>query len=85
MTCTGEADFAFVETELRQAVGRFVIRGFGFSEMTCNGETQPWSLEVTPDNGKFAGGKAVSVTFAVACGIFDCGFDFEERKVQLRG
>ncbi|HEX2028879.1 MAG TPA: hypothetical protein VHF25_12865 [Nitriliruptorales bacterium] len=44
-----------------------------------------WTLEVTPENGKFAGGKAVSVAFAVACGQFDCGFGFEERTVRLRG
>lgn len=37
------------------------------------------------DNGKFKGGKAVSVTFAVACGTFFCGVDFQEHVVQLRG
>lgn len=85
VTCTGEADFAFLDTQLSQDVGRFTVRGFGFSEVTCDGTTRPWSLEVTPENGKFAGGKAVDVTFAVACGAFDCAFDFEERTVQLRG
>jgi hypothetical protein len=40
---------------------------------------------VPPDNGKFAGGKAVSVTFAFARGPFECGVDFGERIVQLRG
>lgn len=85
VTCTGETEFAFLETELTQNVGRFTIRGFGFSEVTCDGATRPWSLEVAPENGKFAGGKAVNVTFAVACGDFDCGIDFEERVVHLRG
>lgn len=85
VTCIGDAEFAGLDTELRQNVGRFTIVGFGFTEVTCDATTRPWSLEVEPFNGKFAGGKAVSVTFAFACGVFDCGFDFEERIVQLRG
>jgi hypothetical protein len=85
VTCTGDAQFAGLDTEVRQNVGRFTITGFGFTEVFCDGATRPWTLEVTPFNGKFAGGKAVSVTFAFACGFFDCGIDFEERIVQLRG
>jgi len=85
VTCVGDADFAGIETEVRQNVGRFTIVGFGFTEVTCDGATRPWSLEVIPDNGKFSGGKAVTVTLAFACGVFDCGVDFEERIVQLRG
>jgi len=83
--CTGEAEFAAVEATLSQAVGRFTIRGIGFADLVCDGTPQNWRLEVLPDNGKFAGGKAASVTFAIACGTFDCGTDFEERIVQLRG
>ena len=36
------------------------------------------------DNGLFKGGRAVAVTFAVACGAIDCGEDFEEQIVKLR-
>lgn len=85
VTCEGQADFAFLEAQLSQRVGRFIIRGFGFSDVTCDGATRPWSLEIVGDNGRFAGGKAASVTFAVACGVFDCGVDFEEHVVQLSG
>jgi hypothetical protein len=84
VTCTGAADFAFLEAQLRQRVGRFIISGFGQTEFVCDGTTQPWSLEVFADNGVFKGGRAVSVTFAFACGTFGCGEDFEERIVQLR-
>jgi len=84
-TCTGDPDFTTVETSLSQQVGRFTVRGFGISDIVCDGTPRTWSVEVLPDNGKFAGGKAASVSFAIACGAFECGFDFEERTVQLRG
>lgn len=83
-TCTGDVQFASVDVQLTQRVGRFLIRGFGFTEITCDGTTRPWEVTVTGDNGMFKGGRAVSVTFAFACGVFDCGFDFEERIVRLR-
>jgi len=85
VTCTGEADFAFVEAQLSQAVGRVKITGFGGTDVTCDGTTRPWSLQITADNGIFRGGKAATITFAFACGFFDCGVDFEERTVFLSG
>jgi hypothetical protein len=85
VTCSGDVLFAFVDVELRQAVGRFTVIGYSGFDVTCDGATRPWSVEVFPENGKFAGGKAASVTFAAACGEFQCGLDFEERTVQLRG
>lgn len=85
VTCTGQADFAFLDSQLTQAVGRVKIIGFGGMELTCDGTTRPWSLQITADNGIFRGGKAASITFAVACGSFDCGVDFEERIVMLSG
>jgi hypothetical protein len=86
VTCSGATDFAFLDVELRQAVGRVsTVSGLGFTDVTCDGATHKWTVEVFPDNGKFAGGKAVEVTFAVACGVFECGFDFEQRTVMLRG
>jgi len=85
VTCTGQAEFAFIEAQLTQRVGRIKINGFGGMEITCDGTTRPWSLQITADNGIFRGGKAASITFAVACGVFDCGVDFEERIVMLNG
>ena len=86
-SCTGDADFASIDVLLTQNVGRFTISGFGgmFVEApACDGSTQPWSAEVLGQNGKFKGGRSVAVTFAFACGVFECGFDEEQAIVKLR-
>jgi len=86
VTCSGEAEFAYVDLELRQAVGRVsTVTGYTFFDVICDGTTYPWSVEVVPVNGKFAGGKAVTVTFAVVCGTVECGTDYQEWIVRLRG
>ena len=84
--CT-DGDFMDVFVEARQSVGRFTVVGFGefFEFGTCDGETHTWSAEVFPDNGKFAGGKAMTVSFALSCGPFECAEGFAEQTVQLRG
>lgn len=80
-------DFIDVFGSARQAVGRFFVNGFfGFTEFgTCDGSTYPWSAQVFGDNGKFAGGKAMTVTFAFSCGVFECAEGYSEQVVQLRG
>jgi hypothetical protein len=85
-TCSN-GDFIDVFGEARQAVGRFVIVGsFSFSDFgTCDGAVHTWSATVFPENGKFAGGKAMTVTFAFSCGPFQCAEDFVEQTVRLRG
>jgi hypothetical protein len=85
VTCTGEAEFTFLDVQVRQRIGRFVVEGFGETDFACDGATHPWSVEVFPSNGLFKGGQTVTVTFAVACGIFDCGFDEQQVKVTLKG
>jgi hypothetical protein len=84
-TCTGEPDSAFLQTTLTQQAGRFTVRGRGSSDILCDSTPRSWSVEVLPDAGKFAGGKAASVTNAIACGPFECGVDSEERTIVLRG
>ena len=82
--CSGEAEFSFLDLELSQKVGRVAtIRGFASVEVTCDAVAHAWSVTVSPESGEFRGGKAASVTFAVACGVFECSVDFEERNVQL--
>lgn len=84
INCSGVVDFAFVDVELRQRVGRGEVVGFGTIDVTCDGTDQRWSVDVYPFIGrKFAGGKGASVTFAVACGPFECSVDYEEHRVQL--
>lgn len=85
VTCTGQVDFAFLQTEVIQKVGRGVVYGLGESELTCDGTTQQWSVNVLPFLGtKFAGGKAATVTLAFACGPIFCSDSFQEFQVQLK-
>jgi Family of unknown function (DUF6299) len=86
VTCTSDepVEFTFIDVEVRQRVGRFTITGFGSTDFICDGTTQTWAVEVFGQTGQFRGGHAVSVTFAVACGEFSCGEDFEEQTVRLR-
>ena len=86
MTCTGSADFSYIDVFARQKVGRLFIDGEGFIEgFACDGSTQAWSLEIFPFNGVFKGGRAISVTFAVACGQVFCGEGFDESIVNSLG
>jgi hypothetical protein len=86
-TCTnGNSIDSFVTA--RQTVGRRAsVLGFGgfFDVDTCDGAPHIWSADVFPDYGKFAGGKTIAVTFAFACGPFECADGFVEQTVLLRG
>lgn len=82
VTCSG-GDFTDLFVSLKQAVGRFAITGDGFSGTGCDGSTQQWSALVTPYNGKFAGGKAVSFTYAFSCGAVFCTDGYVERAIKL--
>lgn len=84
VTCTGEADYTYIDVSVRQKVGRLFIDGYGFIEgFTCDGTTQAWSTDIFPNTGIFKGGRAITVTFAVACGAFECGVGFDESIVML--
>ncbi|HEY8179633.1 MAG TPA: DUF6299 family protein [Candidatus Limnocylindria bacterium] len=85
VTCAGVVDFAFVDVDLRQRVGRFVISGFGSTDLVCDGATHAWSAEIFADNGLFKGGKAQAQAFAVACGPVFCNEVDVARSVRLRG
>jgi hypothetical protein len=80
-------DFAFVEVELHQAVGRGEVAGFSTMDVRCDGTARPWSVEVFPQaqGTKFAGGKAASVSVSVACGPLFCSVDFQQHQVRLTG
>jgi hypothetical protein len=85
-TCTN-GDFIDLFVEAQQTVGRFTIFGYGsfFDVGTCDGTAHTWSAEVFPQNGKFKGGKTLTITIGVSCGQFECGFGYIEQVVQLRG
>lgn len=83
-TCTN-SDFVELDGELHQNVGRFTVNGYGgfFDEGTCDGASHSFSMSISGENGKFAGGKAASITFTYACGVFDCADGYAEQKIQL--
>jgi hypothetical protein len=85
-TCTN-GDFIDVQVQASQTVGRFIITGFGefFDFGTCDGVSRNWAADVFGQNGKFGGGKAMTVSLAVACGAFECATGFNEQTVQLKG
>jgi len=84
-TCSGVADFAFVDVELTQRVGRLLIRGFGGAEIACTGSVEPWNAFVLGDNGLFKGGKGATATVAAACNISGCGEYLTDQTIQLKG
>ena len=54
VTCTGtNVDFAFIDLQLQQRVGRVLINGFGSIDFACDGDTHAWSVEVFAENGLF--------------------------------
>jgi hypothetical protein len=82
--CGADATFAFLEAQLTQRVGRVLIRGFGGTDVTCDGTTRPYTLEIVGDNGLFKGGKAAQVTFSAACSVL-CSEYLAEQTIQLKG
>jgi hypothetical protein len=83
-TCSGLVDIAEVDVNLRQDVGRVAtVEGTGFASIVCDGTAHPWSVDIAPFSGQFRGGKAASVTLAIACGPFECSTDFQVHRVQL--
>jgi len=85
-TCAN-GDFIDVFVDARQPVGRFTILGSGefFGSGTCDGAAHTWSASIFPQNGKFAGGKTMTVNFATSCGQLECSFGYVEQVVMLRG
>lgn len=84
VTCSGDVIFAALQTRLVQQIGRFTIEGFGLADVTCDGGTHEWSVEVASPYGKFSGGKAADATIALACGEMLCSLDYQERQVLVR-
>jgi hypothetical protein len=84
VTCSADADYAYIDVELRQHAGRFIVSGYGYADVWCDGTNQTWSSEVSGSSGLFKGGSAVVATSGVACNIADCVHDFEQNNIRLR-
>jgi hypothetical protein len=86
-TCTN-ANFVDLYVEAQQSAGkRFTIQGSGyfFDVDTCDGTPHAWSVTIYPFNGKFAGGKALSVALAYSCGPLQCAYGYADQQVLLSG
>jgi len=84
-SCT-DALFADVFGEVRQQIGRFAVTGFfGVDGIVCDGQEHEWTADVIPQNGKFAGGKALTVVMTFACGVSFCTDAVVEQTIMLKG
>ncbi|TPG18316.1 DUF6299 family protein [Pedococcus bigeumensis] len=86
-SCSNADDFfSDIEGSLTQQVGRVKINGsFFVNPIQCDRATHSWSGTAFTDNGVFKGGKGANVTFAFACGTFECAVGYTEQTVQLSG
>jgi hypothetical protein len=80
VTCPAAEGSVFIEGFLQQRIGRFLVSGFGFTEVFCSGETS-WSMTVAGENGLFTGGRARAQVFAFS----DDDTAFASASVRLRG
>lgn len=71
----------FVEVTVKQKAGRFIIRGFGWTQARCN---QPFRVRVPGNIGPFARGKVTARALAGVCSTFGCGFDEARQTVKLK-
>lgn len=83
VTCA-DVDYAGIDLQLQQQVGRFIVSGWAYTVVWCDGTTQPWSAEVSGMNGLFKGGLATVEAYAGVCNDSGCGEDYEVASVRLR-
>jgi hypothetical protein len=88
VTCTGGgggAQVLFIDSQVTQIVGRLIITSFFevSPSAPCDGGTYPWQGYAPPANGKFAGGKAATISSAFGCGNGGCSQGYAEATVKL--
>ena len=88
VTCSGggaNAEVFNVEGTVTQTVGRLIITSYFFSgaSIPCDGTAYPWQAYAPPTNGKFSGGKTLTVSSAFGCGDGGCNSAYVEAKVKL--
>jgi hypothetical protein len=82
-TCSQSPDFAFIDVNLRQRVGRRTIEGFGEVEVSpCGPTPTAWTLVLEGFNGRFAGGQATGDLTFFACTL-ECQTVNETFTVKL--
>jgi hypothetical protein len=88
VTCVGNGPNAAVfdvEGAVSQTVGRLIISSAFFSgeSIPCDGATYPWQAYAPPANGKFSGGKSITVSTAFGCNDAGCNSGYAEAIVKL--
>ena len=86
VTCTGaNAVVADIEGTVSQTVGRLIISSdfLLFPDIPCDGVSYPWRAYAPPTNGKFSGGKAVTVSSAFGCNDAECSSAYAQATVKL--
>ena len=83
ISCSSTADFAELNTSIRQSFGRFIVHGSAFDAIECGPSPTTWKATITGDNGKFAGGRATVEVSAFACGTGSCNETFVTSTVRL--
>jgi hypothetical protein len=80
----GSGTLIDIFVSVRQTVGRRFVDGTGdqFIGSPCDGTSARWQAFVVGETGKFAGGKAATVSIAFGC-TDTCSDAFAETTVQL--
>lgn len=84
-SCDGEADFMILQGQLQQEqANNTQVRGFfELTELQCGG-TFDWSVEVTPESGKFLRGLAATTALTAGCNALGCNVYDTLEVVRLR-
>jgi hypothetical protein len=83
-TCIGSADFTVVQGRLSQEQsGGNVLGDFEQTTLPCSG-TVKWSVEVTPESGKFKRGLAATIALSAGCNRVGCNVYETLEVVRLR-
>lgn len=85
-TCIGTAELLVLQGRLQQEQAGDVQVGGNFDVLglTCDG-TGEWSIEVTPEEGKFKRGDAATVALTAGCNALGCNVYETLEVVRLRG
>ena len=86
VTCTGaDGVVADIDGAVSQTVGRLIISSYFqiFPFIPCDGVSYPWRAYAPPTNGKFSGGKAVTVSSAFGCNDAECSSAYAQATIKL--
>jgi len=83
VTIECNADRAFVEVQLSERSGRFVVRGYGSTSVKCTGDKQRLKILVQPRTRVFKSGTALASADIFGCGFHVCGDQPASREIKI--